>query len=76
MSWKSQKQRCVNQSAIAMTKNPQFHRRAKHIDYFFRQQVTQGTIVLQYCPTEKMVATYSPKDLVPRTSTNSVTCLE
>ena len=48
-----------NQSAIAMAKNPLFHGRAKHIDikhHFIRQQVTQGTIVLQYCPREMMVA--------------------
>ena len=48
-----------NQSAIAMTKNPQFHGRAKHIDikhHFIRQQVAQGTIVLEYCPTVEIVA--------------------
>lgn len=38
-----------NQSAIAMTKNPQFHGRAKHISikhHFVREQVTQGTQIL------------------------------
>ena len=55
-----------NQSAIAMTKNPQFHGRAKHIDnkhHFIRQQVNQGTIVLQYCPTAEMVADILTKGL-------------
>lgn len=36
-----------NQSAIAMTKNPQFHGRAKHIDikhHYIREQVAQGIL--------------------------------
>ena len=48
-----------NQSSIAMTKNPQFHGRAKHIDiryHFAREQVALGTIKLEYCPTEDMTA--------------------
>ena len=55
-----------NQSAIAMTKNPQFHGRAKHIDikhHFIREQVTQGTITLKYCPTIEMVANIFTKGL-------------
>ena len=48
-----------------MTKNPQFHGRVKHIDIniSIRQQVTQGTIELQYCPTAEMVADKLTKDL-------------
>ena len=48
-----------NQSAIVMTKNPQFHGCAKHIDikhHFIHQQVIQETIVLEVCPTVDMVA--------------------
>ena len=48
-----------NQSAIAMTKNPQFHGHAKHIDikhHYIRQQVAQGMIMLEYCPTDEMTA--------------------
>ena len=48
-----------NQSAIAMTKNPQFHGRAKHIAikyHFIREQVQNGTIKLKYCPTSQMLA--------------------
>ena len=55
-----------NQSAIAMTKNPQFHGRAKHIEikhHFIRQQVAQGTIVLEYYPTVEMVADMLTKGL-------------
>ena len=52
-----------NQSAIAMTKNPQYHGRAKHIDirhHFIRQQVAQG---IEYCPTVEMTADILTKGL-------------
>ena len=55
-----------NQSAIAMTKNLQFHGRAKHIDikhHFICQQFAQGTIVSGYCPTGDMVADILTKGL-------------
>ena len=55
-----------NQSVIAMTKNPQYHGGAKHIDikhHFIRQQVAQGTIALEYCPTIKMTADILTKGL-------------
>lgn len=55
-----------NQSAIAMSKNPQFHGRAKHIDikyHFIREQVNSGTVKLEYCPTEEMTADIFTKGL-------------
>ena len=55
-----------NQSAIAMTKNPQFHGRAKHIAikyHFIREQVQNGTIKLKYCPTSQMLADIFTKGL-------------
>ena len=55
-----------NQSAIAMTKNPQFHGRSKHIDikyHFIREQVNKGNIELTYCPTAEMVADMFTKGL-------------
>ena len=55
-----------NQSAIAMTKNPQFHGRAKHIDirhHFIREQVSRGTVQLKYCPTTEMTADILTKGL-------------
>ena len=55
-----------NQSAIAMTKNPKFHGRAKHIDikyHFIREQVQNGRVELEYCPTEKMIADILTKGL-------------
>ena len=48
-----------NQSAIALAKNPVKHQRVKHIDikyHFIREVVKSGSVVLEYCPTENMVA--------------------
>jgi hypothetical protein len=48
-----------NQSAIALTKNDQFHARTKHIDirfHYIRYIVADGKISLIYCPTNDMVA--------------------
>ena len=55
-----------NQSAIQMSKNPQFHGRAKHIAikfHFIRELVSNGTVKLQYCPTEEMIADMLTKGL-------------
>ncbi|CAA7269926.1 unnamed protein product [Cyclocybe aegerita] len=48
-----------NQSAIALTKDHQYHARTKHIDirfHFIRWIVEKGSIRLVYCPTGEMVA--------------------
>ncbi|CAB4023016.1 Hypothetical predicted protein, partial [Paramuricea clavata] len=48
-----------NQSAIAMSKNLQFHGRSKHIDikyHFVRDQVEKKTLTVLYCPTGSMLA--------------------
>ncbi|KAF5378500.1 hypothetical protein D9615_007118 [Tricholomella constricta] len=48
-----------NQSAIALTKDHQYHARSKHIDvrfHFIRWIVERGSIRLIYCPTDDMVA--------------------
>jgi len=48
-----------NQSAIALTKEQQYHARTKHIDvrfHFIRWIVKEGKLRLIYCPTEEMVA--------------------
>ena len=48
-----------NQSAICISKNPQFHGRSKHIDikyHFVRDQVEKKTITVRYCPTGSMLA--------------------
>lgn len=44
-----------NQSAIRLVKNPEFHKRTKHIDiryHFIREKVTEGKLVVEYVPTE------------------------
>lgn len=49
----------VNKSAISLAKNPISHGRSKHIEtkfHFIREQVTNGMIELQYCPTELQLA--------------------
>ncbi|RKK70001.1 hypothetical protein BFJ68_g18416 [Fusarium oxysporum] len=48
-----------NQGAIAMSKNPQFHTRTKHIDiqhHYCREKVNDGTVEFQYISTGKQVA--------------------
>ena len=55
-----------NQSAIQMSKNPQFHGRARHIGikyHFIRELVSDGTVKLRYCPTEEMIADMLTKSL-------------
>ena len=55
-----------NQSAIAMARNPQFHGRAKHIEikhHYVREQLSKGTVTLQYCPSHDMVADILTKGL-------------
>src|SRR6202522_727053 len=48
-----------NQSAIALTKDHQYHPRTKHIDiqfHFIRWIIENGSLRLIYCPTEDMLA--------------------
>lgn len=48
-----------NQGAIALSKNPVCRQRCKHIDiryHFVRSAVGDGKIILEYCPTDRMVA--------------------
>ena len=48
-----------NQSAIALTKDHQYHTRTKHISirfYFISWIVENGSLHLIYCPTNDMVA--------------------
>ncbi len=55
-----------NQSAIARAQNPQFHGRSKHIaikHLFVREQVSAGTVRLEYCHTEDMIADMLTKGL-------------
>ena len=55
-----------NQAAISISKNHQYHGRAKHIDvkfHFVREQVTENHIELIYCKSEDMVADILTKAL-------------
>ncbi len=48
-----------NQGAIALSKNPVYRQRCKHIDiryHFVRSVLSDGKITLYYCPTGDMVA--------------------
>jgi hypothetical protein len=55
-----------NQSAIALTKDHQYHVWTKHIDvryHFIRWIVEQGSIWFIYCPTDEMIANSLTKAL-------------
>ena len=57
---------CDNQSAIALTKNDQFHAHTKHINicyHFIRYVIQNGSLCLEYCPTEDMTADMLTKAL-------------
>lgn len=48
-----------NQGTIALARNPVSRQRCKHIDikyHFIRETVNSGRVILEYCPTEQMVA--------------------
>uniref|UniRef100_H3GB69 Reverse transcriptase Ty1/copia-type domain-containing protein n=1 Tax=Phytophthora ramorum TaxID=164328 RepID=H3GB69_PHYRM len=48
-----------NQGCIALAKNPAYHSRTKHIDlkyHFLREKVEDKVIVLEYKPTDEMIA--------------------
>ena len=58
---------CDNQSAIALTKDGQFHTRTKHIDlqfHFIPEAIANGTIAMAYCPTQVMVVDILTKLLI------------
>jgi hypothetical protein len=57
-----------NQGSIALTKNPDSHRRTKHIDvryHLLREHVERGTITVQYLSTKDMPADVLTKELPP-----------
>ena len=55
-----------NQGTIALSENPQFHRRSKHYLpklHFIREKVSDQTIRIEYCATEQMMADVLTKAL-------------
>ena len=57
---------CDNKGTIAMTKNPAFHSRTKHIEtrhHFIRRLVANGEIELEFCGTNDQVADLFTKSL-------------
>jgi hypothetical protein len=55
-----------NNSAIALSRNPVFHARTKHIDlrhHFIRDLVASGIIVFSYIPTKDQQADMLTKPL-------------
>ena len=52
-----------NQSAICLSKNPQYYGRSKHTDikyHYIRDQVKDGIINAQYCKTDNMIPDMMP----------------
>lgn len=50
---------CDNQAAIALSRNPEYHSRSKHVDiqyHFLRQHVDIGTVNLKFIGTDQMAA--------------------
>jgi len=57
-----------NQGSIALSKNPDSHRRTKHIDvryHLLREHVERGTVTVQYISTKDMPADVLTKELPP-----------
>jgi hypothetical protein len=54
---------------LKLAKNLVFHEHIKHIEihfHFIRQLVEDGSIELQYCPTEAQIANIFTKSLGPK----------
>ena len=57
-----------NNGAIALSKNPEFHPKTKHIDVrhrFITELVGSGVVTVKYIPTESMLADGFTKPLTP-----------
>ena len=55
-----------NQAAIALSKNPEYHKRTKHIGIRYhriRQEQENGVVIVEYVPTEMNAADFLTKSL-------------
>jgi KUP system potassium uptake protein len=55
-----------NQVCVAVAQNPGNHSRTNHIDirnHFIREKIAEKTLILGYCPTDKMIADIFTKAL-------------
>jgi hypothetical protein len=60
--------RCDNQSAIALATHDKHHQRTKHINvrhHFLRQHVQEGTIRMEWVPSQEQLADILTKPLGP-----------
>ena len=67
-----------NQSAIALSRDHQYHVRTKHIDiqyHFVCWVIEQGVVRLIYCPTQDMVADVFTKALPSPKVKHFASCL-
>lgn len=67
-----------NQGSIALTQNPEHHKRTKHIDiryHWIREAVSQGCFSIDYVPTKLMVADGLTKPLGPQSFSEFVRML-
>jgi hypothetical protein len=58
---------CDDQGAISLAKNPSHHAKMKHFDmqlHFIMDHIEKGTIQVNYCPVEDILADIMTKGLV------------
>jgi len=61
---------CDNNSAIALSKNPVFHGRSKHIRikyHYIRHLIKEGEVVVKHCKTQNQIADIFTKALKAET---------
>ena len=57
---------CDNQGGISLSKDPQMHKRSKHIDvhyHFVREKVDEDKVTISYIPSEENIADIFTKSL-------------
>ena len=67
-----------NQGSITLSKNPEGHRRVKHIGvrrHYIREQVAKGTSTLDYVSTAKMAADVLTKAVSATQHNNTIKLL-